>query len=1336
MRKISFSLSRKSGIFSLIAVVALFLVGIGSLVAANLNIGSSTTISYSGTGTKYYYTPEEDGTLTIKLTPETGYSGVNFGEGGDTYILYNYDGSPVTALSSNGENVGAPFLVNTTEATFHVEAYNNYYVQLSAWAGTVMATFEAGGDSGSGGGGGSETDLQLPVDGTTWVKCEWSGNNKYYYTPSENGVLTMSSSSYIIIGNYNLLYTEAGSPVEIAEDNAEDMGGVMRANSVKWNLEGGQKYYFQYPDQVDEGNVKFSFEAGGGTVDPEPEPEPDPDGYSDMAMQSYAVSGVGGVMLKYTPETNGVLTAVQTGSFDSHLFSAAPVYNDSYGYDNNYGIMISPDGGEYSGTNPYTLKYTLSKGETYYFVAKLMTGDGLSNVTFSWTPAQASTNVIPEDVVTSVKGNTVYTFTPSATGKLTVGTSLYSSDLYFAGQQMFFFKNAACTQKVDMLSIPDDSSIGGYEFYFSVEAGKTYYVKIDTLSPVNMLFEVTSETIVPKFTGVSGIETVPGGAIGRDAQEATFGLDFEPQGVTITSVDFIYTDASGQQQTIKNVEFSTGGGKYQIPLPLHFDSNGKRLSTGDGTGSVMSLIAGAEIYYQINGMSYNGTPVDESTVTEGVELLGDGAIKIKFLVANPVKLVSYTLPSPFLQYWPVGSGDATATFTFDGDITGRGENSSIEISVNQGNLVFGAVGGEESASVSIPWDNASIETVSDGDDASHSVLTVNFAGVDMTSIPAGNASIVLIGVAGTDGLLANMSAANSSADGSAAFYTTMVTAEIPEGTVTVKGTDPAQGEELKVDENGKSTFTIEFSDNAKITRAYAPTKPEYTDCEFQIVTGDSDTGYGTVWSVTFPESYVEEMVNDGLGLSCNIEAVAENGTPIGYGNDELIVLSFAPDASLTPGIDFEVMVAESEIGILDTFRVLAPLGYDYMEANDYNTGYENPYQGITITGENGFEAHPVADAFADGVVTFTPGITESGTYTINFPLNAFTIGATAGQGSEGDVTKMSAAKSIEFNVTISQQTQAVVTLNPESGSAIDVAEDGTVSFVLTASQPVCLTEYQYGRREGELIVTPTPGEDVFETNYTLTFPKSYIDNAIYGWDATSGLPRSIFATLYMEDENGDKVVRTGENGTTYDDFSIYYTLNIDAPQGAPFGVKVAEEAKGSLSSFEVYPLDGFSYVMANDETTWDDEAGYTNYYQNITISGENFTAHAVGLQTEKNEDGDDVPVFNGTVNFDPAITNSGTYTITIPYHAFTVGQEAAQDAEGDVTYWSQFKEVEFTVVIKDVNSGVAEILGVEGACKVYNLNGVLVLDTENAADLNQLENGIYIINGKKVMIRK
>ncbi len=88
------------------------------------------------------------------------------------------------------------------------------------------------------------------------------------------------------------------------------------------------------------------------------------------------------------------------------------------------------------------------------------------------------------------------------------------------------------------------------------------------------------------------------------------------------------------------------------------------------------------------------------------------------------------------------------------------------------------------------------------------------------------------------------------------------------------------------------------------------------------------------------------------------------------------------------------------------------------------------------------------------------------------------------------------------------------------------------------------------------------------------------------------------------------------------------------------------------------------------------------------------------------------------------ITEDGTYTLTFPAGYFLLGASGIDSEEIVLTY------------IIATASGVADILAGENHYEVYNVAGVRVLTTDNAADLNALNTGLYIINGKKVYLRK
>ena len=67
-------------------------------------------------------------------------------------------------------------------------------------------------------------------------------------------------------------------------------------------------------------------------------------------------------------------------------------------------------------------------------------------------------------------------------------------------------------------------------------------------------------------------------------------------------------------------------------------------------------------------------------------------------------------------------------------------------------------------------------------------------------------------------------------------------------------------------------------------------------------------------------------------------------------------------------------------------------------------------------------------------------------------------------------------------------------------------------------------------------------------------------------------------------------------------------------------------------------------------------------------------------------------------------------------------------------YWGRFG----TILPIDESSAITEIQqdNADGHVTVYNLQGVLVLETDDAADLKTLQNGAYIVNGKTMIIAR
>ena len=98
----------------------------------------------------------------------------------------------------------------------------------------------------------------------------------------------------------------------------------------------------------------------------------------------------------------------------------------------------------------------------------------------------------------------------------------------------------------------------------------------------------------------------------------------------------------------------------------------------------------------------------------------------------------------------------------------------------------------------------------------------------------------------------------------------------------------------------------------------------------------------------------------------------------------------------------------------------------------------------------------------------------------------------------------------------------------------------------------------------------------------------------------------------------------------------------------------------------------------------------------------------------------DVVLANG------AITADGTYTLTIPAGALF------NDSEGN---YSNLEDIVITYIIGN-ETGIDNIVAnAGGKVDVYTINGVNVLRNADAAAVKALGKGLYIINGKKVVIK-
>ena len=116
------------------------------------------------------------------------------------------------------------------------------------------------------------------------------------------------------------------------------------------------------------------------------------------------------------------------------------------------------------------------------------------------------------------------------------------------------------------------------------------------------------------------------------------------------------------------------------------------------------------------------------------------------------------------------------------------------------------------------------------------------------------------------------------------------------------------------------------------------------------------------------------------------------------------------------------------------------------------------------------------------------------------------------------------------------------------------------------------------------------------------------------------------------------------------------------------------------------------------------------------LIGLEYTTYKYGSDSEH------VDQLQGALKTAESIVTNGTYILEIEDGFF-------KDMNGNEVVGMTLK-----YIVKNETTGIEEITTKEDTeCVVYNVAGIKVLDTKNANDLNTLKNGIYIVNGQKVI---
>ncbi len=99
-------------------------------------------------------------------------------------------------------------------------------------------------------------------------------------------------------------------------------------------------------------------------------------------------------------------------------------------------------------------------------------------------------------------------------------------------------------------------------------------------------------------------------------------------------------------------------------------------------------------------------------------------------------------------------------------------------------------------------------------------------------------------------------------------------------------------------------------------------------------------------------------------------------------------------------------------------------------------------------------------------------------------------------------------------------------------------------------------------------------------------------------------------------------------------------------------------------------------------------------------------------------------IIGQSYDFGTTYTELGNYVLNIPEGMFNIGEMGDSQNPAWMVIWTLGE------------SGISSVFGDVDSFNVYTINGITVLKNGNAAELDQLPAGMYIINGQKVILKK
>lgn len=529
---------------------------------------------------------------------------------------------------------------------------------------------------------------------------------------------------------------------------------------------------------------------------------------------------------------------------------------------------------------------------------------------------------------------------------------------------------------------------------------------------------------------------------------------------------------------------------------------------------------------------------------------------------------------------------------------------------------------------------------------------------------------------------------------------------------TVVSVDP-DPEVYEIDNANEARFVITYS---------GPVKP--TSFEYAIGSGAGTSSAGTFTAIGKGEGkeYSEmwefwldpSLVAGATGsLLTSVKASDADGLPVkgngGYAQDDFIYTMNwecnvgAPDlVSISPAVNAEVE-SLSSITVGNNQNMVMGLGYQ---------GYARilDLQGAEIRVLD----YPVASSDEMQMTWNFEEITTPGSYILQIDKYYFSLGTEA----SGSSSKLTSFRYIVVGTETPSEAEydlEPVKVTPADGAVVQGLEDVVLTFAditnidLEVAPVATLYKVDGDNLTKYATVESNQGDDWFSPKaYTFSFAAPIIEDGVYQLVIPKG--------SFFDD---DYAASNGAEGHATPELIYEFTVDMTYYDVVPTEVVPADKA-------EVAELSTITLMFGTPVFSATDEAPVATLYK-VEEDKETLVEEVKGVGN------DDYFPTDYTFTLAKAITDEATYKLVVAKGVFTYTNENGNndDTEGVLQGVHANPELVYTFVVKE-SEGIEAIVAGEGVVTVYTISGVKVLEAAPAAELQNLGNGLYIVNGAKV----